>query len=65
MGHGSREGWSNWRHITSIQGGMLANYNLNFSRGLGRPDTKSQLSQRSGIYAPLTFHVDILFSATT
>ena len=50
--------------VTSVQGGILADYDQNFSRGWDSPDTKFQLPQRPGNYAPLTLYVVILLWAT-
>ena len=60
-----------WCHIpvsghpgfTSVQGGILAYYDQNFSRRLDSPDTKFQLPERPGNYVPLIFYVEILFWA--
>ena len=49
-----------WRGVTSVQDGILADYNQNFSRGWEFPDTKFQLPQRPGNYVPLTLYVEIL-----
>ena len=49
--------------VTSVQGGILADYDQNFSRGWDSPDTKFQLPQRPGNYVPLTLYVEILFWA--
>ena len=51
--------------VTSIQGGILADYNQNLSRGWDSPDTKFQLPQWLGTYVPLTLYVEILFWANT
>ena len=47
-----------WRGVTSVQGGILADYDQNFSRGWDSPDTKFQLHQRLGNYVPLTLYVE-------
>ena len=52
-----------WRGVTSVQGGILADYDQNFSRGWDSPDTKFQLHQRLGNYVPLTLYVEIFFWA--
>ena len=49
--------------VTSVQGGILADYHQNFSRWRDSPDTKFQLPQRPGNYVPLTLYVEILFWA--
>ena len=49
--------------VTSVQGGVLADYDQNFSRGWDSPDTKFQLPQRLGNYVPLTLYVEVLFWA--
>ena len=49
--------------VTSVQGGILADYGQNSSRGLDSPDTKFQLPQSPGNYVPLTLYVEILFWA--
>ena len=49
--------------VTSVQGGILVDYDQNFSRGRDSPDTKFQLPQRLGNYVPLTLYVEILFWA--
>ena len=46
-----------WRGVTLVQGGILADYDQNFSRGWDSPDTKFQLHQRLGNYVPLTLYV--------
>ena len=51
------------RCVTSVQGGILADYDQNFSRGWDSPDTKFQLPQRPGNYVPLTLYMEILFWA--
>ena len=52
-----------WRGVTSVQGGILADYDQNFSRGRDSPDTKFQLHQRLRNYVPLTLYVEIFFWA--
>ena len=52
-----------WRGVTSVQGGILADYDQNFCRGWDSPDTMFQLPQRPGNYVPLTLYVEILFWA--
>ena len=49
--------------VTSVQGGILADYDQNFSRGLDYPDAKFQLPQRAENYVPLILYVGILFWA--
>ena len=47
--------------VTSVQDGILADYDQNFSRGFDSPDTNFQLPQRPGNYVPLTLYVEIMF----
>ena len=49
--------------VTSVQGGILADYDQNFSRGWDSPDTKFHLTQRPGNYVSLILCVEILFWA--
>ena len=49
--------------VTSVQGGILTDYDQNFSRGWDSPDTKLQLPQSPGNYVPLTLYVEIFFIA--
>ena len=49
--------------VPSVQGGILADYDQNFSHWLDYPDTKFQLPQRAENYLPLTLYVGILFWA--
>ena len=49
--------------VTSVHGGILADYVQNFSRWWDSPDTKFQLPQIPGNYVPLTLYVEILFWA--
>ena len=49
--------------VTSIQSGILADYNQNFSRGWESPDRKFKLPQWPINYVPLTLYVEILFWA--
>ena len=47
--------------VTSVQGGILADYEQNFSRGWNSPDSELQLPQWPGNYVSLTLYVEILF----
>ena len=49
--------------VTSVQGGILADYDQNFSRWWDSPDKKFQLPQRTGNYVPLILYAEILFRA--
>ena len=49
--------------VPSVQGGILADYDQNFSHWLDYPDAKFQLPQRAENYLPLTLYVGILFWA--
>ena len=46
--------------VTQVQGGILADYDQNFSRGWDSPDTKFHLPQRLRNYVPLTVYVENL-----
>ena len=54
----------NWCGVTSVQGGILADYDQNLSLEWDSPDIKFQLPQWPGIYVPLTLYVKILFWPT-
>ena len=46
--------------VTPVQGGILADYDQNVSRGWDSPDTKFQLPQGPRNYVPLTVYVENL-----